>query len=622
MSDTLNIAEQISISVSLAEGQFREFKSAYEGPPEQKKKRPIREISKDVGEALVAFANADGGELLIGVEDDGTVTGTNEFSESEISLVKAACTTHVHADTPLSALCREADIKGKRVIYFRVGKGSRLIHLTSSGRCLRRIDLASVPVAVEDIQFSKREIASREYDREFVDGASVADLDADILRAVATHVSPGISVDKCLQYLGLAEYDGATGLRLRRAAVLLFAKTPDRWHPRVQIRIMKVNGTSVGTGAAYNVVSDNTVKENIIKLIGEAWDGLRPHLASTKFDGDARFRTAYIYPETACREALVNAIAHRDYSDEGRGVEIYVFDDRIEVQSPGELLSSISLKQITALAGAHESRNAYVARTLREMGYMRELGEGMRRIFEVMKDSELAPPEITSVNSSFALRLHHRPMYAREEILWLEQYTQLELSAEEKAAVLLGRRGDLIAPNDILRRLGIVDTEHYRQVVASLQDKGVIETAVSRDKAAQLARSKGVGARDIPRFKVRLAKDIVSQAVSRRHKRGKKKAPQLKQILPAIDVSKHVVAEENPPGVYIANIPPNTTERDLAETFGKFGALANVRVPRAGNLSKGYAFVEFEEASSMATAIAATVVLGGRKLVIRKLLRP
>lgn len=72
-----------------------------------------------------------------------------------------------------------------------------------------------------------------------------------------------------------------------------------------------------------------------MRLVDDAWDGLRPHLVTTRFAEDAKFRTTYIYPEVACREALTNAIAHRDYSEEGRGIDIYVFDDRIEVHNPG-----------------------------------------------------------------------------------------------------------------------------------------------------------------------------------------------------------------------------------------------------------------------------------------------
>ena len=378
MPDVLNIEDQIAIAVSLAEGQFREFKSAYHGPPGGKRKRPVRELCTDASEALVAFANSDGGELLLGVEDDGTVTGLSDFDSIELTQIRQAYKTHVHKDTPLqSVLCREAHAFGHKIIYFRVTKGSRQIHLTSNGRCLKRSDLETVPVPAEQIQFERGEVRSREYDREFVDGATVADLDDEMLRIVADQISPGISVDRCLQYLGLALYDGAIGLRLRKAALLLFAISPERWHPRLQVRIMRVNGTTVGSGKDYNVSTDSTITGNVLKLMDDAWDELRPHLVVTHFQDDARFRTTFLYPELACREALVNAIAHRDYSEEGRGIEIYVFDDRMEIRNPGSLLSSLALSDLIALRGIHQSRNAYVARTLREVGFMRELGEGV-----------------------------------------------------------------------------------------------------------------------------------------------------------------------------------------------------------------------------------------------------
>lgn len=150
--ETLNIADQISIAVSLAEGQFREFKSAYSGAPGHKTKRGTKEVCRDVAETLVGFANADGGELLIGVEDNGEVTGTDDFNAEEMALIKAAPKTHVHKDTPLhSVLYREAHIQNKKVIYFRISKGTKYIHLTADGRCLRRNDLETLPVPVERI---------------------------------------------------------------------------------------------------------------------------------------------------------------------------------------------------------------------------------------------------------------------------------------------------------------------------------------------------------------------------------------------------------------------------------------------------------------------------------------
>lgn len=612
MSEPLNIKEQIELAVSLAEGQFREFKSAYEGPPNNKKNRSVRDISKDVGECLVAFANADGGELLIGVEDDGQLSGVDNFSDEDLEKIRNAYRTHVHKETPLqSVLCREAIIHERRIIYFRVPKGTKQIHLTSDGRCLKRNDLETIPVPAEQIQFDRREVASREFDREFVDGASVADLEHDILKVVAGQVSAGISIDKCLQYLGLAEYDGAVGLRLRRAALLLFSKTPDKWHPRLQVRILKVSGTSVGAGANYNVSNDNTIKNSVLGLIDEAWDGLRPYLVATRFQEDARFRSMFIYPEAACREALVNAIAHRDYSEEGSGIEIYVFDDRIEIKNPGGLLSSISVEDIKSLSGVHQSRNSYVARALREVGLMRELGEGMRRIFEVMKHNELAPPEIVNERGSFTLRLHHRPMYAKDEILWLEQYDSFKLTPEEKAILLLGRKGDLISTNNIWMRLGIVDTEHYRQVLHSLQTKGIIESAVSKVRAQAIAKSKKTTVRDIPRFRVRDVKDIPARSVQ---KGSKGKAV---RVVQQAAVKSEPFSGGDAQALYIGNIPPNTTRRDLINCLTEFGQPANIVIPMSGRLTRGYAFVEFDDAELSQRILGSEIFLGGRKLVIR-----
>jgi ATP-dependent DNA helicase RecG len=175
-----------------------------------------------------------------------------------------------------------------------------------------------------------------------------------------------MSIEKCLQYLELGEY-GLSQLRLRKAALLLFAKVPSKWHPRVQIRILRIDGDELETGEDYNAISDTTINGNIITLVEDAWEALRPHLVHTKFDKSARFEQKSIYPELACREALLNAIAHRDYSEEGRGIEVFIYSNRLEIKNPGSLLTSIRLEDIVNQKGAHQSRNTYVARVLREL---------------------------------------------------------------------------------------------------------------------------------------------------------------------------------------------------------------------------------------------------------------
>ncbi len=470
--------------------------------------------------------------------------------------------------------------------------------------------METVPVPPRQIELDRRETRSREYDREFVDGASIANLDGTLLEAVADQISSGMSPEKCLQFLGLADYAPPMGLRLRRGALLLFARNPESYHPRLQARILKVNGTELGTGAKYNVTSDKIVRQNILTLVEACWDQLRAHLVQTKLGGTARFEVTYMYPELACREALVNAIAHRDYSDEGRGIEIYIYDDRIELKNPGGLLAPMTVADLKAMKGSHQSRNSYIARTLREVGYMRELGEGMRRIFELMKSSELAPPEIDNDGETFSLTLFHRPVYSQGEILFLEQYESFGLSPEQKAIVLLWRKGGLVAPQDIWDRLGLVNTEHYRRLVHSLQQFGILTPGKSKQAASNFAKSQKVPLRSVPRFKINLAKDI---------KRGQQKTPQTRgqqavipgapRPLPQVFQTEIKTEPADDRTIFVGRLPPVVTDRDMYAAFEPYGEIENVYVAKSGTVSRGFGFVEF------ATAAEARKILKDRPLV-------
>lgn len=182
----LKVSERISTGISLGESHFREFKSALDRSVDPPKAREAKAVARDIGEALVSFANADGGELYVGVEDDGTVTGVS-YSDSVFALLTGAYKTHIHAGTPIPPpVVSRVNYEGKTVLYFQVSKSTERIHLTSDGRCLRRFDRENRPVPVEEIQYSRREKESREYDREFLDGSSLSDLDLELIDAISS----------------------------------------------------------------------------------------------------------------------------------------------------------------------------------------------------------------------------------------------------------------------------------------------------------------------------------------------------------------------------------------------------------------------------------------------------
>jgi len=395
MDDILLLAEKVRNTLILGESHFREFKSAVEGRPGNKKPRLTKSICADIGEALVSFSNADGGAILIGVEDDGTITGI-PHKEEEIQTMLLSINSHVYKDQqlPLNNASKLV-LEDKIILYFSVNKGTTMIYQLPDGICVRRKDRSTMPASIDQIQFERQEIKAREYDSQFVDGAIVTDLDLRLLQGIADQYIKGLSIERYLQQIGLAEY-AQNGLRLKKAALLLFATDIDRWHPRSQVRILKVKGNKLEAGEKYNVISDDIVKGNIFEMILKSWEHLRSYLAyKTEFGTNSKFEQKYIFPEDAVREVILNAIAHRDYSI-ANAIEIYIFNDRMEIKSPGALLSTLTIKNLYELEGSHESRNPLIASVLRENKLMREIGEGMKRIFSLMQEQKLEKPELYS----------------------------------------------------------------------------------------------------------------------------------------------------------------------------------------------------------------------------------
>jgi len=596
--DLLRLKERVEIAIEIGESYYREFKTALEGKPGEKTPREIKEVFYDIAKTLVAFANADGGELFVGIEDDNTVTGL-KYKEEIIAAILKAPENYILKETPVP-LKRATiiDYNGLKVAYFSVEKGSKYVHLTSKGECFQRKDRESVPTASEFIRLNREETISREYDRQFVDLAGISDLDLELVQSVAMQISNNISPEKFLQYLELAEFDG-NRLRLRRAALLLFAKHPTKWHPRSQVRILRVKGIEEKTGENFNLIELAEVSGNIFLLYQNSWDALRPHLTETRFSKDGVFKNQIIYPELACKEALINAITHRDYSLEGRGIEIKVFDDRLEILSPGKLLSSITIKELEELKGLHQTRNTYTARVLREFGLIRELGEGIRRMFDLMKSNELIPPKLESPNKSFIVTLYYKFIYTKEEKIWLDRFENYNLSREQKTVVKLGINGRLISAKEIWEYVGIVDTEYYRQLIADLQKKEILISEIKKPAAQLLAKKQRVSVKSIPRFKI-------IDPNSHPYKFESEK-----------DYDKSDYAK-----IYVTNLPYSVTESQLEDFFTQFGEVSDISIPKDHFTGKvrGFGFVEFERKDVADKLLKDTEpkYLDGRKIYIQE----
>ena len=157
LNNILRLKERVEIATEIGESYYREFKSGFEGESGNKTPRDVKEIKYDIAKTLVAFANADGGELFVGIEDDNSIKGLPHSEKNVIGIMNAP-KDYVMKDTPLPLKkATIVEVNGVKIAYFSVNKGTDYVHLTSKGECFQRRDRESVPTASEKIIFQREE---------------------------------------------------------------------------------------------------------------------------------------------------------------------------------------------------------------------------------------------------------------------------------------------------------------------------------------------------------------------------------------------------------------------------------------------------------------------------------
>lgn len=211
----------------------------------------------------------------------------------------------------------------------------------------------------------------------------------------------------------------------------------------------------------------------IAELIPAAYEVARAHIRRSEKLHDLFFREIPEYPTFAWQEAIVNAVAHRDYSEQGRGVELWFFEDRMEVLSPGAPVAPVTVEALLAGERIHASRNPFIARVLVELGLMREAGEGIPRMFDEMQRSLLAAPELElTIDGRFLVRLRNSPIFETADDGWQRIVQRLQLRPTQTRVLLRHPTG---FTNEQFRELNEVDRdEAYRQIQEMVQASVVL----------------------------------------------------------------------------------------------------------------------------------------------------
>ncbi len=471
------------------EGQFFERKSCFDRSKGKSRLRPVRDVARDIAETLAAMANADGGTLVLGIEDDNTVTGAN-YPEDRRNVLRSAPKTHIRP--AVKVRIQEGNIGDKHILLFEVD-WSMEAHQLADGRYLLRVDDKNIPFPARDIEAMKEGKRRRVTETRFIAEATLTDLELPLMSRLAERHGVKASPEEILAHYRLAEgRNGKTVLTL--AALLLFGKDPGRWHPRCGIDFVKYEGTERRLGAELNIIKRERLEGPLVLLIERAYETIRPHLRERQRLIDLFFEEKLEYPAFAWQETSVNAVAHRDYRYEGLSIEVWMFDDRLEIRSPGELVEPVTLDRLLKRERVHASRNPRIVRVLTDYGYMREQGEGIPRIFEAMEREGLSPPAIRlEADTIFTVTLRNTVAYHPETLHWLAQFKALELNGNQKRILVYAKEhGGAFTSREYQKLVG-VDIYAASRDIKDLINRGLVKLRRKGGRVYELISAAAVG---------------------------------------------------------------------------------------------------------------------------------
>ena len=320
------------------------------------------------------------------------------------------------------------------------------------------------------------------YEQRFRPEATVDDLDLRLAESFLKDTPVGgRPVLEALEYYSLIERD-ARDWRVTNAALLLFAQRPAlRWHPRAGLRVFRVAGTEIEYGRRRNVTQIGRADPPLASAIHEITELARHQVGRSEKLVGLHFEDVTEYPDFAWQESLVNAVAHRDYEVQGRETEIWFFEDRLEVSSPGELLPPVTVDALREGRRAHVTRNPRLVRVLADAEIMRDEGEGIVRVFREMADSFLREPEMTSESGLFTITLLNEPDWQVFGPGWRHFVGRLRVTDDQRRMLLLRPHG--FTKGDY-ERLNTVAPEEAALRIRDLVNRGLVVGLPPDDNAA------------------------------------------------------------------------------------------------------------------------------------------
>lgn len=400
--------------------------------------------------AMCSFLNHKGGAVYFGVSDKGKVVG-QEVSDSTLKTISQKIRQKIKPEVSPGINVFESG--GKNVVEVKVAKGTNKPYYLD-GIAYRRAGSESPVIAPEELEkiiLGKKRTC---WDSEVCEGATFDDIDAEKVEWFLKEAKNKRGVDipanaplkEALMRLKLLH-----GGKLTNAAVLLFAKEPQKYFIQSEVKCIRFRGTDV-TGP---MVDMKVIESNIIEQVTDAEKFIFDHISLSSWIEDWKIQRQekWEYPPKAIREALANAIAHRDYSSASK-VQVRIFDDRMEFWNPGRLPEGWTIKK---LKQEHESEpfNPLIAKQFFWIKHIEEVGTGTNKIVEWCVDWGLPEPVFEFTGTSLITILKKPFNLADLEKSGLNERQIKAIKYVEKKGSITNR--EYMITNNISRNTATID---------------------------------------------------------------------------------------------------------------------------------------------------------------------
>ena len=355
---------------------------------------------QDLANEIASFANANGGVIVVGLTDNGLVEGFNPYGPQKLNECQKVALTYLNP-TPIYE-CEIISITNQKnendnILLFHIEPAMNYIVRNNKDEVYLRQGDSSIKLTHNQIRSLEYDRKERDFETEILLDTSIDDIDLDMMDIYKRKIQTDLSNEQILKARGFLKEKGGK-LHLTKAGILLFGKNPTIYLTSARVRIIKFEGTNFQLGTDMNIIKDKTFDTCLYKQIEQAKDFISSQLREfTHLNQEGIFETVAEYPEFAWYEGLVNAITHRDYSNSGEYIIIKIFDDRLEINSPGRLGGFVTLETMRTKRYSSEITNIslnYGYAILENFIYKSLINAGLDPYFGVLHSLRSGKPSL------------------------------------------------------------------------------------------------------------------------------------------------------------------------------------------------------------------------------------